>query len=240
MTHLIAKDDDLGGLADGSPLLDATGIRLTRRLGLGGMAAVFHGIVEGERGEGVSARAPREVAVKLLLPSAIHNFRQLGFDETNIVGREVVALQRVAELDPPTEFVIGFYGNGITTIELRGNVLRVPWLLLEYIDGGNAGTSLDERVGRAGRSGGVDPIRAHRLISRLLEGARVLHEVGVIHRDLKPENVLVAGPVDDETPKIADCGIARVTDVSMTLAAYSPPVRRAGAARLAAEADQSV
>src|SRR5690606_20887067 len=43
-----------------------------------------------------------------------------------------------------------------------------------------------------------------------------------IHRDLKPENVLVAGPVDAEIPKLADCGIARVEGVATSLAALTP------------------
>ncbi|WP_437796330.1 protein kinase domain-containing protein [Sorangium sp. So ce693] len=98
----------------------------------------------------------------------------------------------------------------------------MPWIALEHVEGSNAGTTLAERIELAGE-GGVDPVRVHRLARGMIEGVRVLHRLGVIHRDLKPNNVFVAGPVDVETPKIADCGIARVEGLRLaTVQAMTP------------------
>jgi hypothetical protein len=143
-----------------------------------------------------------------------------------IYVREAVALARVAEHQPPTEFVVGFYGSGRTQVKVGGGLEQpLPWLALEYVDGGPAGASLTERVNRTGD--GVDPVRALKLARGIIKGVSVLHEEKIVHRDLKPDNVLIAGPVDDEVPKIADCGIARVEGIIGSIAgmtaAYGAP-----------------
>jgi hypothetical protein len=135
--------------------------------------------------------------------------------------REVVALSRIMERQPPTDFVVGFYGSGHADVEVGSDgVMRLPWLAIEYVEGGSAGVSLADRVSRT--QDGVDPVRALRLIRGIVAGVSALHAEGVIHRDLKPENVLVAGPIDDETPKVADCGIARVDGIVATIAGMTP------------------
>src|SRR6185295_11699653 len=125
------------------------------------------------------------------------------------------------ERRPPTEFVVGFYGSGHADVQIKGATRRLPWMLLELVDGGMDGVSLTQRVERSGGEG-IDPVRALRLVRGMCAGVIALHGEGIIHRDLKPDNVLVAGPVDDETPKIADCGIARVDGLAATIAGMTP------------------
>ncbi|HEY7913638.1 MAG TPA: bifunctional serine/threonine-protein kinase/formylglycine-generating enzyme family protein, partial [Blastocatellia bacterium] len=57
-------------------------------------------------------------------------------------------------------------------------------------------TSLEEKV---------------KVVSEILDGLGHLHARGVIHRDIKPENVLL----QEETPRLADFGLARVLQTSM-------------------------
>jgi serine/threonine protein kinase len=198
----------------------ATGARIVRLLGTGGMSTVYMAEVDSaRRASPLSPLCPGRIAVKFLKPSIIHELEQEGRSATLLAEREATALSRVMEHRPPTEFVVGFYGHGEAPVEIGGRSRKVPWLALEYIDGGPDGTILTDRIARI--SEGTDPIRALRLARGLVEGVAALHEEGIVHRDLKPDNVLIIGPVGDETPKIADCGIARVEGVSSTLAAFT-------------------
>ncbi len=130
-----------------------------------------------------------------------------------------MVLRRLMARRPPTDAVVAFFGQGDVKVELNGRVIELPWLALELVDGGPDGTSLAQRVARA--PGGCDPVRVHRLVRRIADGVSILHAEGVIHRDLKPDNVLVTGPVGDETPKIADCGIARFEGALSTIPAFT-------------------
>jgi len=228
---LRASTTDLRTLADGSPqLVDAqtgepTGATLVRYLGAGGMSTVFLAEIEpGARLVRLRPDTPRRIAIKFMLPETERAFAKINIASNEIFRKEEVALGRVTERKPSTEFVVGFYGSGTASVSVAGAAEQLlPWLAIEYVDGGAAGTSLTDRVRRA--ADGIDPVRALRLVKGIVEGVEVLHSdaVKVIHRDLKPDNVLVAGPIDDETPKLADCGIARVEGMAgMSFAAMTP------------------
>ena len=229
MAVLIGGDDELSLLAEGEPMLvDAadgapTGMRLLRRIGSGGMASVFLVEVdEGASASGVlSPGAPRRLALKLNKPSTERALRRLNLEPLDLFRKELVALGRVMERRPPTAHVLRVYGSGTTEAQVDGWVLRLPWLALELVEGEGEGVTLGERQRAVGR--GFEPPRALALLRGVLEGAAVLHEVGVIHRDLKPDNVFVAGPEGQEVAKIADCGIARIAGLAAgTIAAITP------------------
>lgn len=47
-----------------------------------------------------------------------------------------------------------------------------------------------------------------KIVSQILDGVHVAHEMGILHRDIKPDNILVTS---DEVVKILDFGIAKIT-----------------------------
>lgn len=219
---LRSTDIELTDLADAAPELvsaetgEPEGLRLVKWLGSGGMSAVFLAErIESEPCPRLSELAPSRLAVKLVKPGTEHGLVQMGMSSKDLALREIQALDRVKSLVPPSEFIIGYYGNGSALVSLSDEpALDLPWIALEYVEASSEGTTLYDRVAKA-RETGVDPVRALRLARGMIEGVRVLHRLNIIHRDLKPDNVFVAGPVDDETPKIADCGIARVDGLAV-------------------------
>jgi serine/threonine protein kinase len=159
------------------------------------------------------------MAVKIVKPAVVEDLAQEGINAHDLADREATVLGRLMARQPPTDVIVGFFGRGEAPVEVAGRAHLLPWLALELVDGGHDGSSLAQRVARA--PGGCDPIRVHRFARRIAEGVSILHAEGVIHRDLKPDNILVTGPVGDETPKIADCGIARYEGATSTLPAFT-------------------
>ena len=216
MTGLRSNDESLRDLAEGAPrLVDAetgrpAGVRLTRWLGAGGMSAVFLAERDEAPSDDLSEIAPARLAIKLLKPATVHRLAQLNLRGVDVARREIEALSAVRAMRPPTEFIVSLYGSGNVAIQAFDDAPQhVPWIALEYVEGGAEGATLADRVRRA-QAEGVDPVRALRLARGIIKGVSVFHQLGVLHRDLKPDNVFVAGPLDEEIPKLGDCGIARV------------------------------
>ncbi len=215
---LSTSNDELLDLARGGEELTMSGtgapsgVKLVKKLGAGGMSTVFLAELDpARRAPELAQDTPERLAIKMTQPGAMQQLEACNIDHRSLIRKDSIALARVMAHKPPTENVIGYYGGGETDVIVRGKTMALPWLALEYVDGGAAGTSLHARV--TGARDGIDPPRALRLLRGIFEGVRTLHAVDTVHRDLKPDNVLVAGPVDDETPKIADCGIARIAGV---------------------------
>jgi serine/threonine-protein kinase len=78
------------------------------------------------------------------------------------------------------------------------------YLVFEHIHG----ITLKERLGR----GPLGPEAAARLAREIGDALATAHAAGVVHRDIKPENVILS-PTGG---KIADFGIARVPDSTLT------------------------
>lgn len=78
----------------------------------------------------------------------------------------------------------------------------LPWMALEYMDGGN----LTDKLGT------VDIAEGLWLAGRIADGVRHGHRHGVAHLDLKPDNVLLreTGPDTWDYPKVSDWGLAKM------------------------------
>ncbi|HEY3479116.1 MAG TPA: serine/threonine-protein kinase, partial [Streptomyces sp.] len=127
----------------------------------------------------------REVAVKVL-PSA-------GVDEVALARFRTEA-RAAARLDDP--HVVAVYDYAA-----EGDV---SYLVMELVHGPNLADELAAH-------GPMDPARIVDIGGQVAGGLAAAHEHGVIHRDIKPANLILA---DDGTVKIADFGIARLTDES--------------------------
>jgi eukaryotic-like serine/threonine-protein kinase len=86
----------------------------------------------------------------------------------------------------------------IVTVHDFGEIDGQPYLVLEYVDGGDLRRQLNE--------GGALPVtRALEILEPVGQALSYLHRRGVLHRDLKPENILMTR---EGCPKVADMGIA--------------------------------
>lgn len=159
-------------------------------IGRGGMADVY---------EGIDTRLGRTVAIKLLKsdlandPSFEDRFRQ-----------EAQASARMAH---PT--IVRVYDAG-EDIELdsRGNQVKHPFIIMEYVKGKLIRDILHERR--------LSIEEAVNYASGVLTALEFSHKAGVIHRDIKSANIMIT---DNDQVKVMDFGIARaISDSSATMA----------------------
>ena len=96
----------------------------------------------------------------------------------------------------------------VVTIHDVGEHQGMPYLCLEYIEGGSLADRLDHKP--------LPGMAAARLTAALARVVQDAHDRGIIHRDLKPANVLAAGPADGPLEpailKLTDFGLAKRLD----------------------------
>ena len=92
----------------------------------------------------------------------------------------------------------------VVQIFRSGEVAGLPYLVMEWIAGGNLQQQIDRCL--------PSPSQAAQIIRDLASAVSESHAIGVIHRDLKPANVLLTDASEKEhrfLPKLADFGLAR-------------------------------
>ena len=166
---------------------------LGAEIGRGGMAEVV---------EAQDLRLHRRVAVKLLRPD-------LAKDPT-FLPRFRREAQAAAGLNQPN--IVAVYDTGEDELHDGTENVRVPYIVMEYIDG----LTLRQLL-HSGRR--LLPERALELTAGILAALDYSHRHGIVHRDIKPANVMLTrtGEV-----KVMDFGIARAAaDAQSTMTAAS-------------------
>jgi WD40 repeat protein len=174
-----SSDKVAPGASSAGPLPEIPGYTILGELGRGGMGVVYKA-----RQESLN----RTVALKMILAG------------------DFAGLEAVARLRAEAEVIARLLHPDIVRIHAIGTVDGLPYLELEYVEGG----SLDRRLG-----GTPWPVaRAARLVERLARAIAEAHKLGVLHRDIKPANILLT--VDGQ-PKITDFGLAKALGAELGL-----------------------
>jgi serine/threonine protein kinase len=174
-----------GALADATVSPELPGFEVVRELGRGGMGVVYLAR---------EIALDRLVAIKVLIsgefasPAARQRFR---------AEAESAARMKHAH---------------IVEVHAFGEYAGRPYMVLEYVPGGN----LDQRLDGTP----LDPRVAAELLRPLAEAVGHAHEAGIVHRDLKTANVLLQIAdrklqIDSDkfaVPKVSDFGLAKRLD----------------------------
>ena len=156
-------------------------IEIEEEIGRGGMGVVYRGR---------QTALDRPVAVKVILGGGC-----AGASERARFRTEAVATARI-----PHPNIVAIHGSG----EVDG----LPYLVLEYLEGG----SLAARLHGEPQSPGWSAALVRTLAGAVAAG----HAKGVLHRDLKPRNIVFSS---DGTPKITDYGLSKLLDEDSGLTA---------------------
>ncbi|MBN1169689.1 serine/threonine protein kinase [Candidatus Micrarchaeota archaeon] len=163
---------------------------LIQELGEGGMGTVYEGRYKSDSGAfGISYGT--RVAIKLLSEKLVTD------DETRT--RFLREASIVSAIDHP---------NFVKIYEV-GEVMKRPFFAMEYLDGKDLGTIMDESPEKK-----VSIKTALCIIYQVCCALAFTHSRGVVHRDLKPENIFVVRDGDDEIVKVIDLGIAKLLNKS--------------------------
>ena len=195
---------DLPGTVLESPRQAGVRYQLQEPIGEGAQGVVFSARRQGPG-------ADEKVVIKVLRPRAV---RDLGGLAATAIAKEVGALQRLSDGVAASPYVVRFLDTG--TLGIRDNALALPWLAVEYVDGGAEGTTLRSRVATslAQTEKAFDVRRARLVVKCMALGLSAIHAADVIHRDVNPSNVLCCGTGETESFKISDFGLARVSSAA--------------------------
>jgi hypothetical protein len=134
------------------------------------------------------AELPRNFAIKILFGE----YAALG----DMRARFRMEAESAARLSHP---------NLVPVVDVGESEEGLLYLAMEYVAGANLGAIID-------REAPLAPARAAALARRLCRGLQHAHDSGMVHRDFKPDNVIVVEEDGEEVPRIADFGLAVLTD----------------------------
>ena len=139
----------------------------------------------------MDSRLDRPVAVKIM-----HSHLAADSDFAARFVREARAAARLNHIG-----VVGVYDQGADD--------GLVYLAMEYVPGRTLRDVISDEAP-------LPPLRAVRLMERVLDALAAAHAAKIVHRDVKPENVLI-GP--ENVVKVADFGLARAITADSTTTA---------------------
>jgi serine/threonine-protein kinase len=158
--------------------------RIDRLLGAGGMGVVV---------AAHHLHLDEHVAIKFLLPEVL--------DNAEIVGRftrEARAAVKIKSEHVARMIDVGTLDSG------------APYMVMEYLDGYDLGTWLEQR----------GPLSIEQTVEFVLQACEAIaeaHGLGIVHRDLKPENLYcIRRPDGTLCIKVLDFGISKSTNTSIS------------------------
>lgn len=165
------------------------GIPIYRKLGQGGMAAVYYGI---------HPRLNQEVAIKVL-PS------QLAQRQPQLAQRFLREAQIAARVRSP-------YLVSVTDVNAENGVL---YLIMEFVSGNTAAAHARDVHGKTQH--GLPEAIALDICIAATEGLASAHTSGIVHRDVKPDNIMVPAGPNFRAAKLADLGLAQLVEMGSDL-----------------------
>jgi serine/threonine protein kinase len=145
-------------------------------LGQGGFAEVW-------KGRNTELQGQPPVALKFCLDA----------DLLPSLKREIQLLDRLKGYSPEKDFV---------QLQQTAYSADPPFLVYEYIDGGNLANWLDSFKGEA-----PPPAAVISILKMTARAVAVAHDAGIVHRDLKPANLMITR---EGRVKVGDFGIGAV------------------------------
>ncbi len=193
-----ARDDSAGqASADARPAGDGScdsgrrvgPYRLIRRLGDGGMGAVYLAQRDDDAYQS-------EVAIKVVRRPPGGEFAE---GSAQLLSRFLVERQILADLNHPN--IAELFDGGTVENGADDDDDGLPYFVMELVDGVPITDYCDrERLGIDARV---------KLFSEVCSAVQAAHRGLIVHRDIKPANILVTG---DGVPKLLDFGIAKPLD----------------------------
>jgi DNA-binding NarL/FixJ family response regulator/tRNA A-37 threonylcarbamoyl transferase component Bud32 len=152
-------------------------------------------VVEGVLGTGGMSRVYRAKHLLMDKPVAIKVLHH------HLMG-DKVALTRFQQ-EAKTVSVLN-HPNIVRVFDFGLSEFGQPFLVMDYIQGEDLESVILE-------NNALDPDRAVRIFSKVLEGLSAAHAKRVIHRDLKPSNIMLVNTDDEpDFAMIIDFGIAKI------------------------------
>ncbi len=163
---------------------------LDERIGAGAQGEVWRGrrTASAESGGGYAAPGVDEVlAFKLLRADLV--------EDVGVVDRFIKERSTLLRVRSP-------YVVAIRDVVIEGSTFAIA---MDYVSGGDLKDLLREH-------GPLTPAEVARVGADVAAGLAAVHGAGVVHRDVKPANILMDSATSPPTPRVADFGVARISD----------------------------